>query len=209
MMADTHSPWPDDPRQDKHVIMIIRHAEKPNHSGSPYGITPDGEFDRHSLTVNGWIRAGALVGLFAPSRGEPPAGLYRPDTVYAPAYQEGHSKRSVQTVTALAARLGLNVVKRHSAGDEAQLASELTDRPGAALVSWKHESIHKIVDHLGDVTPAPPAQWPGDRYDVVWTFTRNGNGWRFAQVPQMLLPGDLPYPISDLVTSSAAGSSTS
>jgi hypothetical protein len=39
--------------------------------------------------------------------------------------------------------------------------------------------------------------WPGDRFDVVWTFTRNGNGWRFAQVPQMLLPGDLPYPITD------------
>jgi hypothetical protein len=47
------------------------------------------------------------------------------------------------------------------------------------------------------VSPPRPVHWQGDRFDVVWTFTRNGNGWRFAQVPQMLLPGDLPYPITD------------
>jgi len=200
MMASAdHSSRQDEPPQDNHVIMMIRHAEKPNHSGSPHGITPDGEFDRHSLTVNGWIRAGALVGLFAPSRGEPPAGLYRPDTVYGTAYEEGHSKRSVQTVTPLAARLGLDVVKRYAGGDEAHLAKELSVRPGATVVAWNHEAIHKIAEHLGEVTPAPPEHWPSDRYDVVWTFTHNGHGWRFTQVPQMLLPGDLPYPIVDLV----------
>jgi hypothetical protein len=177
--------------------MLIRAAEKPSHSGSPNGVTAEGDYDRYSLTVNGWIRAGALVGLFAPSREEPPEGLRRPDTVYASAYEEGHSKRPVQTVTPLAARLGLEVVRRYTAGDEGHLAKELTSRPGAAVVSWNHEAIHKIVEHLGDITPLPPALWPADRYDVVWTFTRKGTGWTFAQVPQMLLPGDLPYPIAD------------
>jgi hypothetical protein len=198
MMAATSNVWLlDEPVQAEQVIMIIRHAEKPGRSGSPKGVSPEGEFDKHSLTVNGWLRAGALVGLFAPVRGEPPSGLYRPDTVYGPAHREGHSKRSAQTVTPLAARLGLDVVQRYAVGDEAALANELRARPGATLVSWKHESLHRIIEHLGEVSPAPPEHWPSDRFDVVWTFTRHGNGWRFAQVPQFLLPGDLPYPIAD------------
>jgi hypothetical protein len=197
-------PRPAEPPLSSQVIMMIRHAEKPHHADSPYGITPDGEYDRHSLTVTGWIRAGALVGLFAPARGEPPTGLYRPDTVYGSAYEDGHSKRSVQTVTPLAARLGMDVIRRYTSGDEARLAKELSARPGATMVSWNHEAIPKIAQYLGEVTPTPPAHWPRDRYDIVWTFTRNGDGWRFAQVPQMLLPGDLPHPIADLARSRVA-----
>jgi hypothetical protein len=98
-------------------------------------------------------------------------------------------------VTPLAARLGLDVVQRYAEGQESQLAKELIVRPGAAVVSWHHESIRKIVHHLGGVHPAPPVHWPDDRYDVVWTFTRNSGCWKFEQVPQQLLPGDLPYPI--------------
>lgn len=183
--------------QGEHVLMIIRHAEKPRHGDGPHGITPDGETDKHSLTVDGWVRAGALVGLFAPSRGKPAAGLSRPDTVYGAGFGRGQSKRSVQTVTPLAARLGLDVINRYAEGDEARLAKELTARPGATVVSWHHEAIPEFADHLGEVAPLPPRHWPGDRFDVVWVFTYNGGGWRFAQVPQLLLPGDLPYPIVD------------
>jgi hypothetical protein len=184
--------------EESQLIMLIRNAEKPNHSGtSPHGVGAEGEFDNYSLTVNGWLRAGALVGLFAPFRGEPTRGLRRPDTVYGAAFEEGHSKRAVQTVSPLAARLGREVVRRFGTGDEGHLAKELSSRPGAAVVCWAHEGIHKIIEHLGEITPVPPAHWPGDRYDVVWTFTRNGTGWTFAQVPQMLLAGDLPYPITD------------
>lgn len=181
----------------EHVIMIIRHAEKPGHGDGLHGVTPDGEADKHSLTVDGWVRAGALVGLFAPSRGEPPAGLSRPDTVYGCGFERGRSKRSVQTVAPLAARLGLDVISRYAEGDEARLAKELTARPGATVVSWHHDAIPEFADHLGEVTPLPPTNWPRDRFDVVWVFTHNGGGWRFAQVPQLLLPGDLPYPIVD------------
>jgi hypothetical protein len=178
------------------MIMLIRHAEKPLHpSASPRGVNPDGEEDPHSLTVTGWIRAGALVELFAPSRGDPCPELRRPDTIYASAHAGGDSKRSAQTVGPLASRLGLEVIKRYAAGDEAHLTEEISTRPGATLIAWHHEAIHSIAHHLGGVEPIPPHQWPADRFDVIWTFTPDEHGWRFAQVPQLLLPDDLPYPI--------------
>jgi hypothetical protein len=31
---------------------------------------------------------------------------------------------------------------------------------------------------------------------MIWTFTRDGDGWRFEQVPQLLLAGDQPEPIA-------------
>jgi hypothetical protein len=179
-----------------HMIMLIRHAEKPLHpADSPHGVNPDGLQDPHSLTVTGWIRSGALVELFAPSWGDPPTTIRRPDTIYGSAHAGGHSKRSVQTVGPLAARLGLEVIKRYAAGDEIQLAKEIADRPGTTLVAWHHQDICKIAHHLGDVYPAPPGRWPHDRFDVIWTFVREGARWRFDQIPQLLLPGDLPYPI--------------
>ena len=52
-------------------IMIIRHAEKPYTTPPPAttGVTVLGQPDPDSLIVRGWQRAGALVALFAPSRG--------------------------------------------------------------------------------------------------------------------------------------------
>lgn len=176
-------------------IMIIRHAEKPLPGHAARGITRTGRPDKRSLTVDGWQRAGALIDLFAPARGRPPAGLHRPAAVYGSAAVHGRSKRAIETVKPLADRLGVPVVDRYAPGDEAKLAAELSARPGASLVSWHHKSISKIIEHLGPVTPAPPAQWPEDRYDMVWTLTRDGDGWRFEQVPQLLLAGDQPEPI--------------
>src|SRR5688572_23126934 len=184
-------------QMDTRMIMLIRHAEKPLHpSGSPRGVNPDGQEDPHSLTVTGWIRAGALVELFAPSSGNPRPELRRPDTIYASAHAGGDSKRSAQTVGPLASRLGLEVIKRFAAGDEAQLTREISTRPGATLIAWHHEALHSIAHHLGEVNPAPPHHWPADRFDVIWTFTPDEHGWRFAQITQLLLPGDLPYPIA-------------
>ena len=185
------------------MIMLIRHAEKPLHaSGSPHGVNPEGQQDPHSLTVTGWIRAGALVELFAPSRGAPPPDLRRPDTIYGSAHAGGQSKRSIQTVSPLAARLGLQVITRYAPGDEQRLAREIRTRPGATLVAWHHETIHEIAHQLGPVDPAPPGHWPHDRFDMIWTFTADRHGWRFAQIPQLLLPGDLAYPIGPLPTTS-------
>jgi hypothetical protein len=173
------------------TIMIIRHGEKPDGSGKPYGVTVDGEADEHALSIAGWARAGALVELFGSVRNAPPAGLLRPDAVYAAFGGDSDGLRPLQTVVPLAAQLRQNVVTRYGKGDEQALATELAGRPGVALVSWQHESIPDIVAYLGQVDPAP-AKWSGDRFDLVWVFTRNGAGWQFQQIPQLLLAGDQP-----------------
>lgn len=174
------------------MIMIVRHAEKPTKANAQHGGRPDGAHDKHSLSVRGWTRAGALVGLLAPLHGAPRAGLARPDAIYASGYAHEGSHRPAQTVTPLAERLGLPVHCHWGEGAEAELASTLADRSGTILVAWHHETIPKIVHAVGSV--ATP-EWHDDRFDLVWTLTREGSAWRFAQVAQLLLAGDRPEPI--------------
>ncbi|MEZ0110024.1 broad specificity phosphatase PhoE [Catenulispora sp. EB89] len=189
------------------VLMIIRHAEKPTGSGAPYGLTADGVQDDHSLTIQGWTRAGALVGLFDPrdSSGGPVAlraGLTRPAVVAAAAAGTGgsNSKRPQETVTPLASALGVTLETQFSVGQEAALATWLmgpTGPSGPTLVAWEHQHIPDIIAGLGQVTPKPPTSWPGARFDIVYVFTRAAGtgGWTFTQVPQSLLAGDLSSPI--------------
>ncbi|MFD9959608.1 hypothetical protein [Amycolatopsis sp. NPDC058986] len=183
---------PGNPQQGADTIMIIRHAEKPDGSSPAQGVTADGEQSDGSLTVRGWTRAGALVELFAPAGGQAVrTGLVRPAAVYAAAPNGDKSQRPSQTVTPVAARLGVKLEMPFGKGDEKALAARLTSLHGATLVSWQHEEIPNIAKHLGAVTPAPPAKWPDERFDVVWVFTRTAGGWTFGQVPQLLLDGDL------------------
>jgi hypothetical protein len=93
----------------------------------------------------------------------------------------------------LAAKLGLRVDTSYSKGDEAALATRVATQAGPTLISWQHQEIPAITAALGPITPTPPARWPDDRFDMVWTFTATNHGWDFAQIPQMLLPGDDPH----------------
>ena len=190
MTADSD---PDD--DNPPFIMIVRHAEKPD-SDKLHGITEDGSHDHHSLTVTGWVRAGALVELLGSALRVPQAGLRCPDRIYGTDAGDGESKRSIQTVSPLGARLGVKVDTRYREGDEEELAKEIRELSGTTLVSWHHETIHRIAKHLGEVRPDPPRHWPDDRFDLVWTFTRTAEYWHFAQVPQLLLPDDSPDPIT-------------
>ena len=184
-------------RAAQQTIMLIRHAEKPQTKGSPFGVTASGEEDNKSLLVQGWQRAGALVELFDPAVGSIRTGLSKPTALFAASPAHGGSKRPLETITPLSARLSFNVNTKIKPSDTTGIANLLAATPGAPLAAWQHQYIPTIAQHLGTVNPTPPKKWPGNRFDIVWVFTRQSDGsWAFTQVPQLLLAGDKPTVIS-------------
>jgi broad specificity phosphatase PhoE len=176
------------------VVMLIRHAEKPD--GELPGVDADGNEDDSSLTEVGWQRAHLLVDLFDPAQGAPRAGLARPTAIYAAGVtDDGEGQRTRETVAPLADRLGLPIDTEYGRGQEKKLVDRVVDEQGPVLISWQHGGITEIADAFPSVKPKPPSEWPDDRFDVIWTFTRTDDGWRFAQVPEDLLPGDSTEPI--------------
>jgi len=181
-------------------IMIIRHAEKPG--GKTKGVNHAGAEDKEELIVRGWQRSGALVRLFDPRGGKFfDRRLERPATIFASrAGVHSKSLRPQHTVHALANKLGLKLDLRFPKGEEDDLAAAAMAAKGPVLIAWEHEAIPKIANAIvGDVTTCPQ-RWKGTRFDLVWVFHRkkDGHRWRFAQVPQMLLPGDSKAPIVEL-----------
>lgn len=182
------------------VILLMRHAEKPD--GVASGVDEAGAADEQCLIVRGWQRAGALPGLFGKD-----APLPAPDRIYASATLKlktpdgkigSRSKRPTETVSVLAARLGLKTSGTFTQGQEAALVAEIATLAGTTLVCWQHESIPTIAANIMGNAVGLPATWPGDRFDVVWRFTRASAGapWSFDQVCERLLPGDSAKPIA-------------
>ena len=167
-------------------ILLIRHAEEHDVTG----VTDEGRADRHSLTVRGWQRAGALVRFFCPEQRQP----YTPDAIFTSSVAPGsESRRPCQTVAPLLAfmraRGGVAYNDAFAKPDTAALAAEVMTRSGTVLIAWEHSRIPAIVAALPDA-PQTPEKWPSDRYDLVWVLDRQRGGWAFTQVPQQLLAGD-------------------
>ncbi|GAA3065152.1 hypothetical protein GCM10010464_31880 [Pseudonocardia yunnanensis] len=170
-------------------VMVIRHGEKPDDSDP--GIDSQGNEDDSSLNETGWERANRLADLFDPVRGSPRPGLATPKAIYAAGENDdGEGLRPRETVMPLVARLGLTMNTSYGAGDEKKLVEHVITQPGPTLISWQHGGISDIAKAFPSVTPKPPSDWPDDRFDVVWTFTRTADGWQFTQVPELVLPGD-------------------
>jgi broad specificity phosphatase PhoE len=171
------------------VVMVIRHGEKPD--GSDPGIDAQGNEDDSSLTAVGWQRAERLPDLFDPQSGDPRPGLVRPAAIYAAgANDDGEGARTRETVAPLAERLGIAVNADYGKGDEEKLVDQVIAEPGPTLICWAHGELPTIADAFPNVTPTPPKDWPDDRFDVVWTFTKTADGWHFAQLPELVLPQD-------------------
>jgi hypothetical protein len=191
----TPAPTPAAVTQDT-LIMIIRHGEKPDDSTS--GIDASGNEDDSSMTATGWDRAHRLVDLFTPAAGPVRPGLARPAAIYAAgANENGEGQRTRETVAPLAGRLGIPVNTGFGKGDGQALVEHVMTQPGPTLISWQHSEIPAIAGAFPAVTPTPPAEWPDDRFDVIWTLTRTADGWRFAQLPELLLPQDQAEVIED------------
>lgn len=177
------------------VVMVIRHGEKPAKTDTAGGIDLTGQPDAHSLTKQGWTRAAYLVDLFTPTGDAVTASsarLPRPALIYASGQGNGAGEgtRPRETVGPLAAALNLPINTTFSRGQETQLAEQAAAQPGPTLICWQHESIPAIGAAFTPTTPGPPTVWPDDRFDVVWVFTATDTGWRFDQVPELLLPED-------------------
>jgi broad specificity phosphatase PhoE len=178
------------------LIMIIRHGEKPD--GANPGVDANGEKDDSSLTETGWDRAHRLADLFDPAEAHPRPGLARPKTVYAAgANDEGEGQRTRETVQPLADHLGIPVNTSFGKGDEEALVEHVISQPWPTLISWQHGEIPAIAQAFPSVTPTPPAEWPDDRFDLIWTLTKTDDGWHFTQLPELVLPQDQASVIED------------
>jgi hypothetical protein len=191
------SPDPAAPR----VVYVMRHGEKPPDTPPPDGVDDQGVQNEHSLITLGWQRSGALATLFAPFLGPLRAGIVAPTELIAPSYPKHESKeRTHQTLSAISARLDVAVTAPYAEGSETELGQWLAAATtGVTLVCWEHHAIPAIAAAI--IPPIPgtpvPTRWPGDRFDMVWSFTRapGADTYTFAQIPELLLAGDSPDPI--------------
>jgi len=185
------------------VIYIIRHGEKPEEptprraAPARRGVDFHGNQNEHSLLPRGWQRSGALAALFDPSQGPLRAGLRVPRMLVSPSYGDSAKAaehRTHQTISGISDRLGIAIAADFAKGHEEQLAAELKKSgPGAVLICWDHTHIPALASALplahGTVIPKT---WPEDRFDVIWAFTLvTDDEYSFAQVPQLLLSGDI------------------
>ena len=93
----------------------------------------------------------------------------------AGARRTSKSKRPLQTIKPLALELNVAPKLDFGKGQEAALAKQVLAQSGVILISWQHEAIGEIARNLvaGNGPKATiPAQWPGDRFDIVWVFDR-------------------------------------
>lgn len=178
------------------TIMAIRHGEKPSVDGTVQGVDPSGAASVDELSVRGWQRAGALVQFFAAEDGVRRAGIQRPDFLFAPGVTHHvTSVRASSTLLPLRELLGAPISIQFHKGEEAALASAVAQLAGTVLVAWEHHALCDFARFLVGQDQAVPAQWPDDRFDMVWVFQRDGGVWRFSQIPQLLLSGDRADPI--------------
>jgi len=180
------------------TVLIIRHAEKPDESGTEQGFTGNGASDKKSLTIRGWQRAGSWSTLFGSGLGG--ADYPQPAVIYAanPTSAGGKepSQRPWETVSPLAARLGLKLDTTYAEGNEIDLATRISSLVGGVvLICWEHKMIVEglLPAIAGNRSiPGVPTKWNGDRFDVVLRFDRANPGaaWFFRQLFPRLLSGD-------------------
>ena len=185
------------PRATK--IILLRHAEKPAKDGAPHGINRKGERNKESLTVRGWQRAGALTNLFVPANGHlQHPSLATPKFLFAskPLLRKG-SRRSLQTIMPLGERLGIKVNSEYQRAEFESMLEEVFACSGVVLICWQREYLPNIASLILRSKKGAPADWPEDRYDMIWIFDlhRATSSYRFTQIPQLLLGGDSTTPI--------------
>ena len=158
-----------------HIILIIRHAEKPD----PTDAAPD-----INLSKRGFQRADALAKTI-------PDHFPRPDFLIA-TRQSKNSNRPVETITPLAAALHEKIEAEFKDDEFDQAAHEVLTDPKytgkTVLIAWHHGKIPELAKALGakDV----PDKWDPNVFDRVWEITYDAGVAAWKDLPQNALPGD-------------------
>ena len=176
-------------------VIVIRHGQKPTANPKHRGVREDGTNDSESLTVRGWLHAGALAAVFAEIGNRSSEGrLNKPDFIYAAGIGKkraeidgktvslgSHSRRPLETITPMALRLGLTPVTAYSKGEEQVLVKDVLARHGTVLICWQHEEIPNIGNLIVGSDSIVPQSWPENRYDLIWVFDLRRGSWKFRQ----------------------------
>jgi len=179
----------DDPRADPigcpglkdTVILLIRHAEKPD--------------DGLGLSADGQERAGNYVNYFRDYTVDG-KGL-KLEHLFATADSK-QSQRPRLTLEPLGKALGLDVDARFPTKNPAQFVMELRSREHgkALLICWHHKEIPEILRGLGADPDSllPKGEWPDEVFGWVLElhFDRNGqlNRDKTRRVNERLRPDD-------------------
>ena len=95
----------------------------------------------------------------------------------------------------LANWLNIDIKDSHLKDDIQGLVDDVIKQIGTVLVCWQHELIADTIGLLKNA-PKVPQDWPDIRFDIVWVLDADGADWKFSQIPQLLLAGDSPKPIT-------------
>ena len=160
------------------VILIIRHAEKPDQG--------------HTLSAVGEARAKACADYFKNFTigGQP----HRPDCLFA-AKDSANSHRSRLTLEPTAKALGLTIDYRFDNDQYAQLAKQLQTHPPGTniLICWHHGNIPQLIRALGADPKQilPNGKWPDEEIDwlIQLRYDENGHLLNRQRINENLTPG--------------------
>ncbi len=157
------------------LIMIIRHAEKPDET--------NGEKDPN-LSKQGYARADALSKVI-------PDHFAKPDFLIATKKSKG-SDRPIETITPLSKAINETIDSTYKDDDFAEVAKDVLTNPKydgkTVLIAWHHGKIPELAKALG-VTDAPD-KWDSKVFDRVWEITFEDGKAKLTDLPQKALPGD-------------------
>jgi broad specificity phosphatase PhoE len=154
---------------------LIRHAEKPDDSGS-------------DLSPTGFERARQLPNLFLPPGAR--HDLPTPQFLFA-AKASASSNRPVETLTPLAAALHLPINDTFRNEDYTHLAATLLSGKydgKVILIAWHHGKTPQLATALGATPPYTP--WPDRQYDRIWRIDYVNHKATLTDLPFALMPGD-------------------
>lgn len=170
--SDRAFPKSDDSTHGPHIVMIIRHAEK-----------PEGEKDPN-LSPKGYQRAAALAKVI-------PEHFPMPDFLIATKKTKG-SNRPVETITPLSKAIHEPIEANDKDDEVRQVAHEVLTEPKfdgkTVLIAWHHGKIPALAKALG-VTDAPD-KWNSQVFDRVWEITYEDGKAIWQDLPERALPGD-------------------